>query len=424
MALPRALAKLAVGLVSSMALHLAHASVAGSVIFTVGQAHIENRAVELGQPVNEGELLRTGAGGYIYIKTVDNGFLILRPSSQARVIAYHVDKAQAANSRFKIELIEGVARNISGDAVKQSRENFRFNTPVGAIGVRGTDFTVYTNQQTSRIAITSGGVVASGFGGNCQPQGSGPCEGSQARELFANQSGQLLQINQGQLTPLVLRDAVQSPDQKTPPRADEPAGKPAIPGANLSPLKDAGINQLALVSGQAVANPVPSPVVWGRWQAVLDQSPEIDVGKKQQTHDLLAMAGNYVILREQGTVWQPPLQSAVSFTLQQYQAVVLDEMTNIATSASLQNAALNVNFAKSSFSTRFDLVTPGERFLRQAQGGVSRDGQLAGDSQFSHPTNMAVSGVLSNGAALGAAYVFQTRVDDRRVATGVTNWAK
>jgi hypothetical protein len=125
-------------------------------------------------------MLSTGGDGFIYIKTVDNGLFILRPATQARIAAYHVDAKNPANTHVKFELLSGVARSKSGDAVKQARQNFRFNTPVAAIGVRGTDFTVFTDNDTSRVAVISGGVVVSGFSGACRPEGAGPCEGAPA----------------------------------------------------------------------------------------------------------------------------------------------------------------------------------------------------------------------------------------------------
>ena len=154
--------------------------------------------------MQEGELLTTGADGFIYVKTVDNGLFILRPNTKARIAAYHVDAKNPANTRIKLELLSGVARSQSGDAVKLARQNFRFNTPVAAIGVRGTDFTVFTDQDTSRVAVISGGIVVSGFAGACRPEGSGPCEGMASRELSASQRGQLLQVQRGQGAPQLM----------------------------------------------------------------------------------------------------------------------------------------------------------------------------------------------------------------------------
>jgi len=194
----------------------------GSVVQAVGDARIAGQPASVDNGVQAGQPLTTGAASYLYIKTIDGGFLILRPGSTARVIAYHVDAANPANSQFKLELSQGVARSISGSAVKSARQSFRFNTPVAAIGVRGTDFTVYADEQTTRVSVLTGGVVVSGFGGGCLPQGNGPCEGADKRELFASQSGQILQVLRGQVSPQVLSASPLAPDLTAPPRLDEP----------------------------------------------------------------------------------------------------------------------------------------------------------------------------------------------------------
>src|SRR6476619_1062312 len=69
------------------------AAEAGRVVFVVGKAEVGARAAVVDAAVQEGDQLSTGADGYIYMKTVDQGFLILRPNSRARIAAYHVDAA-------------------------------------------------------------------------------------------------------------------------------------------------------------------------------------------------------------------------------------------------------------------------------------------------------------------------------------------
>jgi len=206
---------------------LALAGEAGRLVFAAGSVHVAGQPASTSHTVMEGDTIVTGANGHAHLKTIDNGYLIVRPGSHARVVAYHVDSQKPANTRIKIELVQGVARSISGQAVQQSKENFRFNTPVAAIGVRGTDFTVYTDQTTSRVIVAAGGVVVSGFIDSCGPTGSGPCQGPNSRELFANQTGQLLQVLLGQPVPQLLRSTNLSPDLTSPPRVNEPTGKAA-----------------------------------------------------------------------------------------------------------------------------------------------------------------------------------------------------
>ena len=222
---------------------MAQAGEAGRVVLAVGDVQIAGLRAAAGSVIHEGDELATGGDGYAYMKTIDNGFLILRPNSRARIIAYHIDTQDAANTRIKLELLDGVARSISGQAVKQARQNFRFNTPVAAIGVRGTDFTIFTDQQTTRITVAAGGIIASGFSAACDPAGSGPCEGSASRELFAGQTGKLLQINRDRALPQLLRSNGLSPDISAPPRNDEPDGKTTGAGTGKPAL---AVNDISL----------------------------------------------------------------------------------------------------------------------------------------------------------------------------------
>jgi hypothetical protein len=415
---------------------LVQAGEAARIVFVAGQAQTAGTQLVLGHAVQEGDEVATGADGYVYLKTIDNGFLILRPYTKARIVTYHVDPATPANTRIKLELLSGVARAISGDGAKQARQNFRFNTPVAAIGVRGTDFTVYTDQDTSRVAVISGGVVVSGFSGTCGPEGSGPCEGAASRELFARQAGQILQVRKGQAAPQFLPTNGVSPDLTAPPRPDEPVGKSAgNAGSNavaakdlsLDPQKNTDFTNLATTAKATAVMPPPREIIWGRWEAVLDQAANVDLTKLMdgQKAKLIALNAQFALLRASGSEWQAPTTSSLNFAMRDSAAYITDESRGGALqAATLENGRLNVNFAKAAFSTSFDLVSQSERFKLQAKGEVGRDGQLYGENQFLRPTNMNVAGFLSNENGGSATYLFQSRLDDRRTAAGATYWTK
>ncbi|TFW02460.1 hypothetical protein E4K72_13450 [Oxalobacteraceae bacterium OM1] len=429
------------------AMGAAQADEAARIVFVAGDARIAGTAAVLNHAVNEGDEVATGADGYVYLKTVDNGFLILRPNSRARIVSYHVDQQNPANTRVKLELLNGVARSISGEAVKQARQNFRFNTPVAAIGVRGTDFTVYTDQETSRVAVISGGIVVSGFSGACGPEGTGPCEGKTSRELFANQVGQLLQVRKGQPAPQVLPSAGNSPDVTAPPRNDEPVAKTAatsspLPFAlsevSLDPQKNmellarfktiqmpATVPPVVVVGpGQPTPVADPSKIIWGRWQPIVDQTAAIDLVKALGEKNQIAAFNSYfTVLRSPGD-FQMPATGNVGFALKSSEAYILDEPANRFSVASLQNGKLSVDFGKATFATSFDIVSSkNERYSYRANGDVTSNGMLAGGNQFIAPNNVSVSGALGDNGAT-AAYVFQGRVDDKHLTTGITYWNK
>ncbi|WP_420473108.1 FecR family protein [Noviherbaspirillum sp. ST9] len=414
-----------------LAAGLAQAGEAARIVFVAGKVEVAGTQLALGGAVQEGDDIATGADGYLYLKTIDDGFLILRPNSRARIVAYHVDPKQPANTRIKLELDRGVARAISGEGAKQAKQNFRFNTPVAAIGVRGTDFTVYTDQETSRVAVISGGVVVSGFTGSCGPEGSGPCEGSTSKELFARQTGQVLQVTKGQASPQFLPASSNAPDMVAPPRSDEPAtktssttvGTPMAASLDLDPQKTASL-QTAVQTPQPVAPEPARTIQWGRWQTVLDQASNIDISKlRSEGARLIALGDQLALLRTQAGEWQIPNTGILNFGLRESAAYINEEGRGLYV-AKVENGRLQVDFGKQTFSTGFDLVNETERFKLQAQGGVTKDGLLLGDSQLIAPTNMAVNGVVAPDKGGTAAYLFQSRIDATRLATGATYWTK
>jgi hypothetical protein len=422
----------------------AQAGEAGRIVFVSGEVFADSRRAVLNDAVQEGQELSTGKDGYVYLKTADDGLLILRPASRARIVTYHIDRKVPSNTHVKLELLAGVARSVSGTAVKQARQNFRFNTPVAAIGVRGTDFTVFTDHESSSVTVLSGAIVVSGFGGACLPTGGGPCEHTASRELAAGQAGQMLKVKRGETAPQLLNTNSSAPDAVSPPRSDEPSGKSSSSSQALAePALDA--QKAALLIQQVrssaiktdppavpppevvVTTPTPtiaaSELMWGRWAAIADQPATVDSAA------LLAAGGKrvaynpyYTVIRTKGADWEVPQQGSVGFALRSSDALVLNNATQLTSAASLQNGQLQVDFDKRTFSTGFDLLTAGQTFKLQASGFVGNNGDLSGNVQYVQGTNMAVSGSL--GANNNAAYIFSSRLDDKRTAYGATYWTK
>lgn len=444
----------------SLSTHLAFAGEAGKVIFTAGTAQQSGEQIVQGAAVLEGAILSTGADGFIYVKTSDNGLFILRPNTKARIVAYHIDVKNPANTRIKLELISGIARSRSGDAVKLARQNFRFNTPVAAIGVRGTDFTVYTDDNISRVAVIAGGVVVSGFGGACNAEGIGPCEGSASRELSATQRGQLLQVQRGKNSPQLMQGGSLSPDQMAPPRGDEPVASVVVAPAvtpsvqpNLDAAKSESLNQAAKnqvappslpVAPPVVVPPVvlPTPglpevppvvdnrpnqgIIWGRWQELGGALAPIDLTEARKEGELLAVNGNYALLRTAGKEYVARETGEIGFGLQNSEAFVYTDSATgrIASPGVVTNGKLNVDFGKMAFRTSFNLLTTDQSFAFGGNGSVAKDGRLYGDAAGERPGVLNVQGLLSNEKGGSAAYIFDGRIDETRTVNGVTYWLR
>lgn len=430
---------------------MAIAAEAGKVVFVAGQAEVGGRAAAQDAAVQEGDQLVTGVDGYVYIKTVDNGFLILRPNSAARVVAYSIDRNDPSKTHVKLELTRGVARAISGQGVKQARENFRFNTPVAAIGVRGTDFTVYTDQQTTRVSVLSGGVVMSGFDASCVVSGTGPCEGRDARELFAGQAGVSLQIERGNRVPQLLQNPALVPDQSEKPRGDEPsttAAPPAAPLAqvNLDPHRsERSLNNVRPLVPAAPATPVtpvtppvveqpdvvaPPPVVivdpvspkpsvpevfWGRWQTIAGKLPKPGrIGDSDV--EIATYYGPYAITRLKDSALVLPREGTAAFKLSNSEAI----MTNAGGSrfATVENGRLNMDFAQKTFGTSLDVKAGTDRASVIGSGIITDNGMLYHDSR----SETLIYGYLGGARAEQAVYIFKNSSTPGITVTGATLW--
>jgi hypothetical protein len=282
---------------------------------------------------------------------------------------------------------------------------------------------VYTTSLVTRVAVTSGGVVVSGYGAGCAADGQGPCETADRQELFANQPGQILQVLPGSMAPQRLRDATLAPDAVAPARADEPIARlNASPAAaDLTPLKS---STLDLIAAAPEPPPVAAPtLVWGRWQALAAQGADFALPQAMANGRLVAPSSYFALLSGPTAGWRQPQEATANFTLQAAQAQVLNSATGQGVLASLENATLSLDFTNSRFATSFELVTPDLRVAQRAQGNVAADGTF-GNARPNLGSNMTVTGVLSNTTSLQAGYLFQSRLDAAHLASGVTYWTK
>ncbi|MBU3740560.1 MAG: hypothetical protein FGM55_16620, partial [Rhodoferax sp.] len=119
-------------------------AVVGEASLVIGVARLlaadgSVRPVVRGDAVREGDRIETEAGGHVHLRFIDGGRLAVRPSSRLLIENYSQTAAPEQGAiRFRLD--EGVVRSITGAWGEAARERFRLNTPVAAIGVKGTDF--------------------------------------------------------------------------------------------------------------------------------------------------------------------------------------------------------------------------------------------------------------------------------------------
>lgn len=194
---------LAVGLTLSAAVaSAAPVQSIGKITLTVGQATITSaagaiRRAQRGEAIEVGDRIETSLGGHVLVRFVDDALVSVRPSSELLVEDYKYDPLAADRSQVKFRLSRGAARAISGAAAEGARDKFRLNTPLVAIGIRGTDFVVHSDALLTTAAVNYGAIVMAPFGQGCAAQSSGPCATSAARLLTADMSGMLAEYRSG-----------------------------------------------------------------------------------------------------------------------------------------------------------------------------------------------------------------------------------
>ena len=152
----------------------------GDVRLILGEAVIlssdgSRNDVVRGMVISVGDEIETRANGHVHIRFVDDALVSVRPNSRLRIDRYEFDANHPARSAVKFSLSEGVTRAISGGAAKAARDRFRLNTPVAAIGVRGTDFVVGATEGTTRAQVNEGAIVMAPYSDACSVDAFGPC---------------------------------------------------------------------------------------------------------------------------------------------------------------------------------------------------------------------------------------------------------
>lgn len=187
----------------------------GEVVFVTGSAQVHQNPpldLQVGMPIFVGYTLATNAIGHLHIRTIDGAFLSLRSDSVVSIVQYNVDAQNPAANQIRLDVQRGAVRSVTGKAGEANRPGFRLNTPVAAIGIRGTDFTVFTDAMSSSVSVRQGGVVVAPFSSVCSRQTLGACGGSQAVMLSAYDQQVVAEVNVTQASLVPTQNATRVPD--------------------------------------------------------------------------------------------------------------------------------------------------------------------------------------------------------------------
>jgi len=417
----------------------AFAQEAGFVSGVSGSARVSDanksrtRLIQRGETIRVGDVIETDAQAHVYVITLDQGFLSVRPNSRFVIDAYTYDPAKPSQTEIRFTLERGVVRVVSGKGIESMRERFRLNTPVAAIGVRGTDFSVFTDARDTFASVASGRIAVSPLNQICVARGVGPCAGESVLDLLAGDLP-VLRVSRGDLRPELVNESQLSPERISPPRPEErPSEKAAaltaaplraqefatsLGDASLSPSR----SQVELQISSALVPPVPdSKIFWGRWADLAAgdlQSIEAIFGPNRQ---LIASVGPYGMSREPAPL-SLPKSGLVSFSLRQSEAFLVNERSNAVSTLLVQNPMLQIDFSTNRFVTQLDLSSSRGVIELRSQGTVTQDGRLFSDLLGS---DAIVRGALAGANAEQAGYLFQKQIPGTAdAAVGLTRWTR
>ncbi|MEJ1958433.1 MAG: FecR family protein [Nitrosomonadales bacterium] len=121
----------------------AEAAIAGKVIHVQGAAFTNHREssdnLSLGSEVLVGDHIVTGHNTRLGLRMVDGTVLSLGADTEFAINDYRYQE-QEHQGTARLELIKGVFRAVTGAIGKLKERDFKVQTSIGTIGIRGTDF--------------------------------------------------------------------------------------------------------------------------------------------------------------------------------------------------------------------------------------------------------------------------------------------
>lgn len=410
--------------------------VVGETTLVIGQAQIINAngksiPVTRGSVIQVGDVIQTEIGGHVHLRFVDGGRVSVRPSSRLQVENYTHSAQQPQLSAIKFTLQEGVVRSITGSWGESARERFRLNTPLAAIGVKGTDFIVRANADATAATVFSGAIAVAPLQGSCINT-LGPCLNGSEKLLSEDMKGQMVEMARLQTAPRLV-PAVDLMVASLP-QVLSPVAQPKAHGSENTVLVATGDKPLlgeeriaSVVTALGAETTVaPAPTLgWARfaWAQKLsgdDFSQQFE-SAMLSGNERLGGSGAYTLLRQategHATAFAP-LAGKAQFQLAAIAGNVIRDNGSTFEAFKLDAASLSVDFTRATFATRLLVTGPqlGADTVHAA-GSISSTGLFQANSGNSN----LQGGLGANGREAG--YAFQKGVDGG-VLSGITLWGR
>jgi F0F1-type ATP synthase assembly protein I len=395
----------------------------GEITMAIGAAELDRSAksagklttLQKGEAIREGDVIKTSANGHVHIKFIDGALVSVRPQSVLAIHEFKYDAANASNSVVRMSLERGEVRSVSGAAAQAAKDKFRLNTPLAAIGVKGTDFVTSASPDSTRVTVHQGAIVMAPFDQNCRSDTLGVCNSIRARELNAQMVGMALVYRNGFIDPMLQTAPREGLNQR-----QSPVEQRRV--ASIEPDK-------AETNTRSPEELLPqSRLVWGRWAGGPRPGDSLTVAYREAFKNGQVTVGDeyYVLFREiGGTNFLPQLSNQAEFKLTASSA----QWTQGAASnsaivgAAVDAASLKIDFSAQTFITQLSVSAPGlasQQLNYSGKVDVNEGLFLSGGIVEGKP---GLAGALTL-TGKQAGYVFTQPLGANGKLSGATSWSR
>ena len=394
--------------------------VVGEVTLTIGKSKIERAAGESepqkGGSVQEGDVVRTTDNGHVHIRFIDGARVSVRPNSVFRIHEFKYSPADPAASVVRLSLDSGEARSISGAAAQAAKERFRLNTPLVAIGVKGTDFVTQVSKDIIRVTVNQGAIVMAPFDNGCKVESLGVCNTLRAKELTAEMLGQAL----------VYRLGAADPSFQDASKVGQVESSKLL---KLNRQLREGSDKL-LASDTEAKNPLSAVganrLIWGRWarDPIANDNLTVPFLEALRGNEVTVGDGYYFLFREPSNVnLLPTLTTKTDFGLKSSSAYYRNA-ANEMVPAAVQSGSLSIDFGAKTFATQLGLSAEGTGLQSYSQSGTINAGTgifLGRSGPEAAPTSSLAGAISLDARQVG--YLFKTQIG-RGTFVGATLWGR
>ncbi|MBK7509066.1 MAG: FecR domain-containing protein [Comamonadaceae bacterium] len=425
----------------------------GEVTLLIGQAQVIGtddvvRTVERGLTVRTGDRIETQAGGHVHIRFVDGARVSVRPASRLQIESYSYSTQQSHGSAIKFRLDEGVIRSITGAWGEAARERFRLNTPMAAVGIKGTDFVVRSDANSTAASVYAGAIILAPLSDCGAAVGS--CQNGSEKLLSADMKGIMLELTRQQgspqfVTAVDLLASARRPSAGTGVATStvQPGigtGTPAVSGADVNkPLVNEarGIELVEAASQTATAlaranqvapalpqSPQVNQLVWARYAWVKDGGFDTLSKSFEQAsaagRESVAAGMSHALFRDPSPTAAvlATADTKVNFRLADSSALFQRFFDLGVEAAKVEKGTFLVDFSRSTFGTQLDVssATMGAQNL-VANGSIGKDGVMQSISANAR----ILGGMTLDGKEAG--YLFEKDFSNGALR-GVTLWGR